>query len=105
MKQILDKAKNHLAQNLPFVLYKKPKDTNSIGLFQKNDTLFSVTDYTEKGFIFASFDGTKTVLIPENESEIITTVLFGWYIANHKQYIEINSVIPACLNFKIILKR
>lgn len=74
MKQILDKAKNHLAQNLPFVLYKKPKDTNSIGLFQKNDTLFSVTDYTEKGFIFASFDGTKTVLIPEKESEIITTV-------------------------------
>ena len=49
MKQILDKAKNHLAQNLPFVLYKKPKDTNSIGLFQKNDTLYSVTDYTEKG--------------------------------------------------------
>ncbi|HQZ25300.1 MAG TPA: isochorismate synthase [Flavobacterium sp.] len=74
MKQILDKAKNHLAQNLPFVLYKKPKDTNSIGLFQKNDTLYSVTDYTEKGFIFASFDGTKTVLIPEKESEIITTV-------------------------------
>ena len=74
MKQILDKAKNHLAQNLPFVLYKKPKDTNSIGLFQKNDSLYSVTDYTEKGFIFASFDGTKTVLIPEKESEIITTV-------------------------------
>lgn len=74
MKQILDKAKNHLAQNLPFVLYKKPKETNSIGLFQKNDTLYSVTDFTEKGFIFASFDGTKTVLIPEKESEIITTV-------------------------------
>lgn len=74
MKQILDKAKNHLAQNLPFVLYKKPKDTNSIGLFQKNDTLFSVTDFTEKGFVFASFDGTKIVLIPEKESEIVTAV-------------------------------
>ena len=73
MKQILDKAKNHLAQNLPFVLYKKPKDTNSIGLFQKNDTLYSVTDFTEKGFIFASFDGTKIVLIPEKESEIMNT--------------------------------
>ncbi len=75
MKQILDKAKNHLAQNLPFVLYKKPKDTNITGLFQKNDTLFTVTDFTEKGFVFASFDGTKTFLIPENESEIINTVL------------------------------
>lgn len=74
MKQILDKAKNHLAQNLPFVLYKKPKDTNITGLFQKNDSLYSVTDFTEKGFVFASFDGTKTVLIPEKESEIMNTV-------------------------------
>lgn len=74
MKLFLDKAKNHLAQNLPFVLYKKPKDTNITGLFQKNDTLFSVTDFTEKGFVFASFDGTKTFLIPENESEIMNTI-------------------------------
>lgn len=74
MKLFLDQAKNHLAQNLPFVLYKKPKNTNIIGLFQKNDALFSVTDFTEKGFVFASFDGTETYLIPENESEIITIV-------------------------------
>ncbi|TRX16672.1 isochorismate synthase [Flavobacterium franklandianum] len=74
MKQFLDKAKNHLAQNLPFVLYKKPKETNITGLFQKNDTLFAVTDFTEKGFVFASFDGTKIVLIPEKESEIRNTV-------------------------------
>jgi isochorismate synthase len=74
MKLFLDKAKNQLAQNLPFVLYKKPKDTNITGLFQKNDILFSVTDFTEKGFVFASFDGTKTFLIPETESEIIDTV-------------------------------
>jgi len=74
MKLILDKAKNHLAQNLPFVLYNKPKDTRITGLFQKKDTLFSVTDFTEKGFVFASFDGTKTHLIPENQSEIMNAV-------------------------------
>ena len=74
MKLFLDKAKNQLAQNLPFVLYKKPKDTNIKGLFQKNDTLFSVTDFTQKGFVFASFDGTKSYLIPENESEIMNAV-------------------------------
>jgi len=74
MEIVLDKAESQLAQNLPFVLYKKPKDTNITGLFQKNDTLFSVTDFTEKGFVFASFDGTKTFLIPEKESEIINSV-------------------------------
>ena len=74
MKLFLDKAKNQLAQNLPFVLYKKPKENNIKGLFQKNDTLYSVTDFIQKGFVFASFDGTKTYLIPENESEIMNTV-------------------------------
>ena len=74
MKLFLDKAKNHLSQNLPFVLYKKPKDTNITGIFQQNDELFRVTNFTEKGFIFASFDGTKTYLIPEKESEIINIV-------------------------------
>ncbi len=71
MKLFIDKSKNHLAQNLPFVLYKKPNDTNIIGLFQKNDTLFSTTDFTKSGFVFASFDGTKTFLIPKNESKIM----------------------------------
>ncbi len=74
MKQILEKAKDHLVLNLPFVLYKKPNNKSISGFFQQNDTLFSVTNFTEKGFVFASFDGTKTFLIPENESEIINTV-------------------------------
>jgi isochorismate synthase len=74
MKIVLDKAKSQLAQNLPFVLYKKLNSNQLTGLFQKSDMLFSVTDFTEKGFVFASFDGSKTFLIPENESEIINTV-------------------------------
>lgn len=75
MEIILEKAKNQFKQNLPFVIYKKPNDVSVIGLFQKNDTLFEVNDFTEKGFVFASFDGNKTVLIPENESEIFSVAL------------------------------
>jgi isochorismate synthase len=74
MEFILEKAKSQLQQNLPFVLYKKPNDTTIIGFFQKNDTLFSATDFTEKGFVFASFDGSKTILIPENQSEIYSVI-------------------------------
>jgi len=71
MKQILAKASIQYNQNLPFVLYCKPNSDTVIGLFQKNDTLFTITDFTEKGFVFASFDGSKTFLIPENESEVM----------------------------------
>ena len=74
MEQILEKAQNHYKHNLPFVLYCKPNSDTIIGVFQQNDTLFSVTNFTEKGFVFASFDGTKTVLIPEKESETCSAI-------------------------------
>lgn len=74
MKLILEKAAKQLGQNLPFVLYKKPNSRTIKGLFQHNDNLFSANDFTEKGFVFASFDGSKTFLIPENESEIISEI-------------------------------
>jgi len=87
MKIVLDKAKSQLAQNLPFVLYKKPNSNQLTGLFQKSDMLFSVTDFTEKGFVFASFDGSKTFLIPKNESEIINTVFLKKdFVIQEKEY-------------------
>jgi isochorismate synthase len=74
MELISEKAKLQLAQNLPFVLYKKPNNDSIRGLFQQNNTLFKVNDFSEKGFVFASFDGNQTFLIPENESEIMNSV-------------------------------
>ena len=74
MKIILEKAVQQLVQKLPFVVYCKPNSGKIVGLFQQNDSLFEATDFTEKGFVFASFDGSKTFLIPENESEKISVV-------------------------------
>lgn len=64
------KIKNQQQRNLPFVVYCKPNSDTVIGMFQQNDILYRVSDYTEKGFVFASFDGNQTLLIPENQSEI-----------------------------------
>ncbi|AOW09876.1 isochorismate synthase [Flavobacterium gilvum] len=61
-------------QNLPFVLYCKPNSDTIIGMFQQNDNLYEAVDFTEKGFVFSSFDGNKTFLIPENESKILGVV-------------------------------
>ncbi len=72
MKDLLDKAKNQFVQNLPFILYCKPNSATVIGVFQQNDILYSIADFTEKGFVFASFDGKENYFIPENQSEIVT---------------------------------
>jgi isochorismate synthase len=74
MEGIVAKAKNQLEQRLPFVLYCKPNSEMVVGLFQQNDELYEVEDFTEKGFVFASFDGSRTYLIPENKSERISVI-------------------------------
>ena len=71
MELIDSKIQNQLKKNLPFVVYSKPNSEEITGFFQHNDTLFEVHDFTEKGFVFASFDGAKTYIVPESESEIL----------------------------------
>jgi isochorismate synthase len=71
INNFFSKVKLQKDQNLPFVIYSKPNTSNLIGVLQRNDTLFEVSDYSEKGFVFASFDEKQLILIPENESEII----------------------------------
>jgi isochorismate synthase len=74
MKFILEKAENHLKQGLPFVLFCKPNSDKVVGFFQKDGTLFETNDFTERGFVFSSFDGTRTVLIPEIRCEVIAEI-------------------------------
>lgn len=72
MNNFFSKIKLHKDQNLPFVIYSKPNTSNLIGVLQRNNTLYEVSDYSEKGFVFASFDEKQLILIPESESEIIS---------------------------------
>lgn len=74
MSDFFDRVLRQQEQNLPFVLYCKPNSDVIIGMFQHNDTLFNVEDFSEKGFVFASFDGSSVHLIPENESEIFAII-------------------------------
>ncbi len=69
MNEFLDKIKKQQELNLPFVIYRKPNSDTVLGLFQQNDSVYQVRDFAERGFVFASFDGNQTVLIPDNQSE------------------------------------
>ena len=69
MISLVDKMLLHHQQNLPFVVYCKPNLDTVLGLFQQNDSLYEIQDFTEKGFVFASFDGSQNYIIPDNASE------------------------------------
>lgn len=69
------KVKQQLALDLPFVIYHKPKKSKLIGFFQKNDHLFLVETFKERGFVFAPFDGNQKILIPVNESSRWETII------------------------------
>jgi isochorismate synthase len=96
MSDFFEKVIEQQEQKLPFVLYCKPNSDTIIGMFQHDDTLFNVVDFNEKGFVFASFDGNETYLIPENQSEIIAVI-------REKEAVEIlkkNQELPSVLEKK-----
>jgi len=91
MNGFLDKIKTHHEQNLPFVVYCKPNSDTVMGMFQQNDILYNTIDFTEKGFVFASFDGSQTHLIPENQSETIGVVWDKIEVAVSEREYEISN--------------
>lgn len=72
MNDFFSTIRKHQEQKLPFVIYSKPNSSSIFALLQQDDTLYKVTDYSEKGFVFASFDEKQLILIPESESKIIS---------------------------------
>ncbi|WP_163408155.1 chorismate-binding protein [Flavobacterium ajazii] len=95
MNNFFSKTKQHYNQNLPFVIYSKPNSSNIFGILQQNNILHTIADYSEKGFVFASFDEKQLVLIPESESEIITA---------EKEITAFESIETDDLNFDINAK-
>ncbi len=64
----------HFDDALPFVAYRKPRETFVKGLLQEDNTLYKTSDFIESGFVMAPFNAEKTsVLIPTAHSEFIKT--------------------------------
>jgi len=56
---------NQFDKSLPFVAYRKPNEILVKGVLQSDAVIHTVTDYSEKGFVFAPFNTNKQiVLIP-----------------------------------------
>lgn len=73
LSQILNRCTAHFRQEKPFVIYAKPEETAVTAFLQNNTEVYLANDFAETGFVFASFDGEKNILIPESGSEILTS--------------------------------
>lgn len=84
MIDFLNFAKHHFEKKLPFVLYSKPNQAKVVGIFQENNELYAAENFDESGFVMASFDGEKQILIPESKSEInVVDFVFEANSSNH----------------------
>tara|TARA_R110000868_G_scaffold3811_12_gene23526 strand:+ start:9422 stop:10531 length:1110 start_codon:yes stop_codon:yes gene_type:complete len=65
----LDKISEQFHSGLPFVAYRKPNEVDVKVIFQRDQELHYVKDYTESGFVFAPFDAeSPAILIKDEES-------------------------------------
>lgn len=67
-----ENIQQHFDDDLPFIVYRKPNETDVKALLQKDSSLNYTSDFTESGFVFAPFDNKeKTILIPTSSSHYI----------------------------------
>lgn len=105
MNDLLNKYKVQQELNLPFVLYKKANSTSLIGQFQRNDHLYFIEDFSEKGFIMAPFDNEDGIVyFPTDQSEIYTSKKLKTeaFISNIPTG---NSNISAQKDFELLVKK
>lgn len=75
MNTLFEKIKFHLESELPFAVYSKPGSDVVTGVFQKDNSIHCLDDFTQQGFVFAPFEGDKRLFIPVDAAEVITIVI------------------------------
>lgn len=65
LNTLFDAIKKQFAEQLPFVIYRKPSTETINGILQKDDTLHLTSSLKESGFVFAPYDTSlNAVLFP-----------------------------------------
>ncbi|EZH75425.1 hypothetical protein ATO12_01205 [Aquimarina atlantica] len=86
MGDVYAKIKEQLDQNLPFVVYRKADSMILHAVFQENNKVYEVEDYTDSGFVFAPFDNThKAVIIPSGKSNYCTATILSQTVNSEKR--------------------
>ncbi|WP_298553697.1 chorismate-binding protein [uncultured Algibacter sp.] len=99
-----ERIEAHFINQLPFVAYRKPNREVVTAMLQRHNDLIFTKNFTEKGFVFSPFDAIeKTVLLPDNTSEIISCSQFSVIPAQAGTHLENDSALTASKDFHINL--
>lgn len=93
LTKLLARAKNQLEKNLPFVLYSKPNEPILNAIFQGDNVVQHVVDYTETGFIFAPFLDDETPVLLKSDQVYKVQLEFSSHQTvqeNHKTTTDVN---------------
>ncbi|WP_411030936.1 chorismate-binding protein [Spongiimicrobium sp. 3-5] len=110
LSDLLSKIEAQYLANLPFVVYRKPKESMVTAIFQKDDKLNHLKDFNEAGFVFVPFNASETAvllkpdqchrcqikievpvfskkrtLLPQKEQEVLYTGLINKAIASIRE--------------------
>ena len=82
------KIESHLENKLPFVAYRKPNEEGVTAIFQEDEELHHLNDYSETGFVFAPFDSDRAAVLLKLD-EIVSLAHFPEEANAPSQDIEI----------------
>jgi isochorismate synthase len=99
---IIERAKNHFANHLPFVLYRKPQDELLNGVFQLDNQWHKFTG--QNGFVFQSFDNQFNYCLPDDFSTRDQELIIENHLQFSPQKYQINHANEAFI-FKEIVKK
>lgn len=87
---LFEKAKKHFQLNKPFVLYRKPTESQLNLLIQNTASLHWVHDYTEKGFVMAPFTPDLRPILIKSDHHLVAD--FGPGVSSsHAMALELRS--------------
>lgn len=87
-QSLIARLSQQFNNQLPFVVYRSPNQSRLNAYLQLNDILFSVENFSERGFVFAPFNSeAKTVLIPQAASKHIVS---DYKSTNTKVQVEVS---------------
>ncbi len=79
---------NQLTAKLPFVVYRKPHDKDVNAVFQSDNEINHVDDFTETGFVFAPFAPGKKVILLRDDDRLQFPFLPNEVVNNGSRIIE-----------------
>ncbi|MDX6747181.1 chorismate-binding protein [Polaribacter sp. PL03] len=71
MNNLFDKITNQYSNKLPFVAYRKPNKKNISVFLMVDETLNFVSDFKERGFVFAPFNSDEKAILFSEEKALL----------------------------------